>query len=46
MVRLVHRITLPHGLVDSETAGNAAVYRCTGPKGSWVQLWPRLSHVS
>ena len=45
-VELVDRITLPHGLADSETDGDAAIYRCSGPKGNWAELWPRLRHIS
>ena len=44
-VELVHRITLPDKLVDEETDRDAAIYRCSDPKGNWVQLWPRLSHI-
>ena len=28
-----------------ETDGDAAIYRCSDPKGTWSQLWPRLSHI-
>ena len=44
-VELVHRITLPDKLVDEETDRDAAIYRCSDPKGNWTQLWPRLSHI-
>jgi hypothetical protein len=44
-VERVRGITLPKGLVDEETDSDATIYRCSGPKGTWPQLWPRLSHI-
>lgn len=44
-VEPVGRITLPDKLVDEETDGDATIYRCTGPKGTWAELWPRLTHI-
>ncbi|HET8930086.1 MAG TPA: glycosyltransferase family 39 protein [Acidimicrobiales bacterium] len=44
-VEPVGRITLPDGLVDRETDGDATIYRCTDPRGTWRELWPRLTHI-
>jgi hypothetical protein len=45
-VELVGRIRLPSGLVNEETDNDAAIYQCTDPRGSWAQLWPRLTYLS
>lgn len=45
-VERVTTVTLPHGLEDEETENHAAIYRCTQPKGTWDQLWPRLTYLS
>jgi hypothetical protein len=32
------------GAKTQETDQHAALYRCAGPKGTWAQLWPTLTH--
>ena len=45
-VQRIAAITLPHGLKNEETENDAAIYRCRRPKGTWSQLWPKLSYLS
>jgi 4-amino-4-deoxy-L-arabinose transferase-like glycosyltransferase len=38
-------LTMPRGIVDEETANQAAIYLCEQPRGTWQQLWPTLRHL-
>jgi 4-amino-4-deoxy-L-arabinose transferase-like glycosyltransferase len=45
-VERVGRITLPTGLHNVETDGDATIYRCSDPVGTWAEIWPTLTSVS
>jgi 4-amino-4-deoxy-L-arabinose transferase-like glycosyltransferase len=34
------------GPVPNEEQERAAIYTCSGPRGGWAHLWPRLVHLS
>jgi hypothetical protein len=45
-VRQVALITLPDAFKNEETENGAAIFLCREPKGTWSQLWPKLSYLS
>ncbi len=45
-VEPIAKLTLPDSLENEETANNATIFRCQGPKGSWAHLWPQLTYLS
>ena len=44
-VEQVGSIDLPAHLENDESE-DAAIYWCTGPRGTWAQLWTQLSYLS
>jgi hypothetical protein len=45
-VKPVAVITLPDGLENEETENHATIFRCRKPKGTWSELWSKLSYLS
>jgi 4-amino-4-deoxy-L-arabinose transferase-like glycosyltransferase len=45
-VRPVAVITLPDGLENEETENRATIFRCRQPRGTWSELWSKLSYLS
>jgi len=44
-VERVGRVEFPDGIENDESE-NAAIFRCSGPKGTWAELWSNLSYLS
>lgn len=44
-VREIAPITYSRHVDGEETDLHAAIYDCRAPRGTWAQLWPRLSHL-
>lgn len=45
-VRRIATIEYPGGIENDEIEAGAAIYLCDQPRGSWRELWPRLSYLS
>ena len=45
-VQLIGRFRLPRGIENEETDEGTAFYRCSGPKGSWAEMWSTIRHLS
>lgn len=44
-VERIGSIELP-AHVKNDESDDAAIFRCTGPKGTWAELWSQLSYLS
>jgi hypothetical protein len=45
-VRPIGRLSIGRDLTNEETANDATIYLCRRPRGSWAQLWSKLSYLS